>query len=97
MLQIAGYAQAMLGHRDRANAVIAKFKALGKSEYVISFFVATIYAALGDKDKAFVELEEGYRQRDWRMSAHLKMDPMIQSLRDDPRYKDLLRRMNLPE
>ena len=46
-----------------------------------------IYAALGEKDKAFVELEEAYRQRDWRMSVHLKLDPLIESLRSDARYK----------
>lgn len=58
---------------------------------------ATIYAALSEKDKALIELEEGYRQRDWRMSALLKNEPMIDTLRDDARYKDLLKRMNLPE
>jgi tetratricopeptide (TPR) repeat protein len=97
MLQIAGCANAMLGRRNEANAVIARFKEIGKTQYAISFFVATIYAGLGEKDKAFIELEEGYRQRDWRMSALLKKEPMIESLRDDTRYKDLLKRMNLPE
>jgi tetratricopeptide (TPR) repeat protein len=97
MLQVAGYANAKLGRRNEANAVIARFKEIGKTQYVISFFVATTYAGLGEKDKAFVELEDAYRQRDWRMSAVLKTEPMIESLRDDARYKDLLKRMNLSE
>jgi len=54
-------------------------------------------AELGEEDKAFAELEEAYRQRDWRMSAQLRTDLTIESLRNDTRYKDLLRRMNLPE
>jgi TolB-like protein/Flp pilus assembly protein TadD len=97
MLHIAGYANAKLGKRDEANSIILRFKEIRKKQYVMSFFIATIYAALGDKEKAFVELEDAYRQRDWRMSAHLKQDPMIESLRDDARYKSLLRRLNLPE
>jgi TolB-like protein/Flp pilus assembly protein TadD len=97
MLQISGCANAKLGRRVAANSVISRFKEIGKTQYVISFFVASIYAALGEKDKAFVALEEAYRQRDWRMSVHLKLDPLIESLRSDARYKDLLRRMNLPE
>jgi tetratricopeptide (TPR) repeat protein len=97
MLQITGYANAKLGKRDEANSAILRFKEIAKTQYVMSFFVATIYAALGETDKAFGQLEEGYRQRDWRMSVLMKSEPMIDSLRDDPRYRDLLKRMNLPE
>jgi Flp pilus assembly protein TadD len=96
MLHVSGYANAKLGRRGDANSVISKFKEISKTQYVMSFFVATIYAALDEKDKAFLELEDAYRQRDWRMSALLKKEPMIESLRDDARYKDLLRRLNLP-
>jgi len=97
MLQVAGCANAKLGRRNEANAVIGRFKEIRKTQYVMSFFVATIYAGLGEKDKAFIELEEAYRQRDWRLSALIKNEPLIESLRDDARYKDLLRRMNLAE
>jgi TolB-like protein/Flp pilus assembly protein TadD len=97
MLQVAGCANAKLGRRNEANAAIGRFKDIRKTQYVMSFFVATIYAGLGEKDKAFIELEEAYRQRDWRLSALLKNEPMIESLRNDARYKDLLRRMNLAE
>jgi hypothetical protein len=55
-----------------------------------------IYAALGERDAAFAELEKAYQQRDWFL-PHLKNDPAMDSLRDDPRYKDLLKRMGLPE
>lgn len=52
---------------------------------------------MDEKDKAFLELEDAYRQRDWRMAAMIKAEPMLETLRDDTRYKDLLKRMNLPE
>jgi len=97
MLQVQGYANAKLGKRDKANLIILRFKEMSKTQYVMSFFVATIHAALDEKDKAFVELENAYRQRDWRLSAALKKEPLIESLRDDARYKDLLKRMNLSD
>jgi TolB-like protein/Tfp pilus assembly protein PilF len=97
MLQVAGYAYARSGRKNEANAVISRFKEIAKTQYVMSFFVATIYAGLGEKNAAFAELEDAYGQRDWRMSALLKVEPMLDPLRDDPRYKDLLKRLNLPE
>jgi serine/threonine-protein kinase len=97
MLQVAGYAYARSGRADDARAMIARFREIARSEYVISFFIATIYAGLGDKDAAFSELEKAFQEHDWRMSAVIKVDPMIEILRDDPRYRDLLKRMNLAE
>src|SRR5262249_44563020 len=89
MLHLAGYAYAKMGRTADANAVISRFREIAKTQYVIPFFVATTYAGLGERDKAFAELENGYQQHDWRMAALLKTDPLIDSLRGDPRYKDL--------
>lgn len=61
-----------------------------------TYEVAAIYVALGDKDKAFAELEKAYIARDWGI-ARLSVDPFVDPLRDDPRFKDLVRRMKLPE
>jgi len=58
--------------------------------------VATIYAALGDKDKAFEWLEKDVSARNPRI-AEFRWSPASEPLRNDPRFKDLLRRMNLPE
>lgn len=97
MLQVAGYAHAKMGRRKEAEAIIARFTELRRTRHVMTFFIATIYAGLGEEEKAFAELETAYRERDWRMSVLMKTEPMLDSLRDDPRYKDLLKRMNLPE
>ena len=96
MLWIGGYAYAKSGRRSEAEEIIKKFREIAKTQYVISYYTASIYAALGEKDKAFVELENSFEQRDWWL-ARMKSDPLMESLRDDPRYKDLLRRMGLPE
>lgn len=57
---------------------------------------AIYYAQLGDKDQAFAWLEKAYEKHDmelFRLKYNLRFDP----IRDDPRFQDLLRRMNLPE
>ncbi|MGQ0762505.1 MAG: TPR end-of-group domain-containing protein [Acidobacteriota bacterium] len=92
----AGYAYAKSGQRQKADAVIARLKEVEKTRYVMNYWIAIIYAALGDKDAAFAELEKAYQRRDWFLQR-LKIDPFMDSLRDDPRFKDLLKRMNLPQ
>jgi eukaryotic-like serine/threonine-protein kinase len=68
---------------------------LGKREYVDPAHVASIYALAGDKDQAFAWLEKGYREKSEGMQ-YLKSSHWYDSLHSDPRYADLLKRMNLP-
>ena len=95
-LRFAGYANAKSGRRREAEEVIKKFKDIAKAQYVMSSRVAVIHVALGQKEKAFAELEESFADRDWELHR-LKIDPFMDPLRADPRFKDLVRRMNLPE
>ena len=93
-LRIVGYAYAKADRRREAEKVISKFREIAEKCYVMSYWVATIYAALGDKDKAFAELEKAFAEHDWEFHR-LKVDPFMDSLRNDPRFTDLLRRVNL--
>ena len=95
-LVIAGLAYAKLGRRREAEQYLDRFKELAKTRYVRTVFTASIYAALGDKDKAFAELEKSFEDKDCFL-PRIKLDPFMNPLRDDPRFKDLLKRMNLPE
>ena len=96
VLHAAGYTYAKAGRRKEAQAIIDKLLEMRKTEYVISYFIASIYATLGDKENAFKELEKSYSAHDFYMNR-LKVDPYWDPLRTDPRYKELLKRMGLPE
>jgi serine/threonine-protein kinase len=65
-----------------------------KQEYVLRTSFAVIYAYLGEKDQAMRWLEEGYKEHEFQMTG-LNVAPEWDPLRDDPRFQDLLRRMNL--
>jgi hypothetical protein len=67
-----------------------------KQRYVTPYLVAQIYASLGETDEALRWLEVAYRQRTAWMVL-LKVDPRFDGVRCDPRFQDLLRRINFPE
>jgi serine/threonine-protein kinase len=58
------------------------------------FLEACLTVLTGDKDKAFEYLEKSYQRREWGMSS-LLVDPSLDALRSDPRFDDLIRRVQL--
>jgi hypothetical protein len=80
----------MSGKRDDALAILNKLKAT--KEYVPPAELAILYAGLGDKEGAFQTLERAYAAHDPVMQ-YLKAGPQYDSLRADPRFQDLLRRV----
>ncbi len=96
LLQILGYAHAKAGRPAETTRILAKFAEIEKKQYVVTYRIATLYAVLGNKDRAFAEMERSYEARDWDFNR-LKVDPLVDSLRDDPRFEPLLKKLNLPE
>ena len=93
-LSDAGYVYAKTGQREKALAIIERWKEGEKKKYVMNYWVAITYAALGDKDGAFAELEKAYQNRDWFLQR-LKVDPYMDPLRDDPRFDEMVKRIGL--
>src|SRR5205814_1363569 len=87
-----GYVYAISGKRDEALAILNKLKT--SKEYVSPTGLALLYAGLGDKEAAFQWLERAYAAHDSQLQ-YLKVDPRYDSLRSDPKFADLLRRMKL--
>jgi len=91
-LAALGYAYALAGNRSEAQSILREMKALTQQAYPFSYLIAEVYAGLGESDRAFEWLNKAYEQRDYQLTW-LKLDPMVDSLRADPRFQDLLRRV----
>ncbi len=81
-----------IGKADEARAILKQMLDRSKTRFVPPFHIALVYAQLGETDKALEWLERGYQQRDPKMTF-LKGEPRLKNLRDDPRFRDLMRRV----
>jgi tetratricopeptide (TPR) repeat protein len=87
-----GYVYAKAGRTAEAHDTLAALETRANKEYVSSYWVARVYAALGEKDKAFAQLEKAFNERsEWILL--LKSDPCMTTLRADPRFSDLINRI----
>jgi TolB-like protein/Tfp pilus assembly protein PilF len=91
-----GYAYAVAGKRGEAQKVIDELQEESKRKYVSPYFIAVIYSGLGEKDKAFEWLEKAYLERHPYLTL-LKVEPVFDNLRSDPRFADLLRKVGLQQ
>ena len=95
VLSLMGYDYATMGARERAQDTIRQLTELSRRRYVSPMLIARVYAGLGNKDQAFASLEQGYQGRDYNL-PYLRVDQTFASLRSDPRFSDLVRRIGLP-
>lgn len=96
---IAGLAHAytVAGKRTEAAKILLELQTRSKTDYVSPYMIGVIYAGLGNKDRAFEFLEKAYQEKSPDMAYFLKADLRLDPLRSDPRFQDLLRRMNFPQ
>jgi eukaryotic-like serine/threonine-protein kinase len=92
---LRGLILAMAGRTDEAKTILNDLKKQPKLDSSALISLADTYSVLGEKDEAFEFLERAYQER-VSMLVFLGVDPAFDSLRSDPRYTDLLRRMGLP-
>ncbi len=92
-----GYLYALsVRRRDEAQKMLEEFKELSMQGEAVAMPIARIYLGLGEKKEALEWLEKAYEERDSDM-VWLKTWPGFDNLRSDPRFQDLLRRMNFQE
>ncbi|HUU14275.1 MAG TPA: tetratricopeptide repeat protein [Terriglobia bacterium] len=92
---ILAYVYAVAGRRGEALKILAALKNPSRRSYLPPVPVAGVYVGLGDKEEALTWLGKAYAERAADLDM-LKVDPRFNPLRSDPRFQDLLRRMNLP-
>src|SRR5262249_62150447 len=93
-LRDLGYCLAISGKRAEALGILKGIQANYERQAALGQDIAAVYAGLGDKDQAFAWLEKDFQARDARL-ARIRCEVPFESLRSDPRYDDLLRRMGL--
>ncbi len=94
LLMAYGHALAVSGDATGARKVLAQMQTLAQHRNVPAIYFAGIYTGLGDKDSAFQWLDKAVNEHNDRL-IYLKVDPIADPLRSDPRFKNLMTRIHM--
>lgn len=89
-----GRVYALMGNREEALRIAEELKQMSNARYVSPYMMAIIYTALGDKERAYEWLDRVYQERSYYV-IWLKVDPVFDSLRAEPRFIDFMRKVGL--
>ena len=96
ILALLGRAYAETGKREKALELLEKLKAAARQHYVRNYIFAIIYTGLGDKATALDYLERARGDSETPDTGWLKVDPILDPLRDDPRFQQLVAKLFPP-
>jgi eukaryotic-like serine/threonine-protein kinase len=85
---------AILGQKSEAQRLLDELLGVSRQRYVAPYLPAFVYAALNERDQAFEYFEKAFQERS--MAPWLLPDPLLDGIRTDPRFQNLVRRMGLP-
>ena len=91
-----GHVYGLMGRKKEAGEILSELKKRGEQVDVSDYQLALVYVGLRETEAAIEALDQAYRERSTLMS-YLKMDPRLDSLRSNPRFQELLRKMNFPQ
>jgi len=97
VLALLGQAYARAGQREEAQKILARLTEEAKSRYVHAYSFALMYLALGDKEHAMDEMERAYRERAGSDIGWIKVDPMLDEFRGNPRFEALVANVFAPK
>jgi TolB-like protein/DNA-binding winged helix-turn-helix (wHTH) protein/Flp pilus assembly protein TadD len=89
------HAYSVVGKKADAQKILRDLESKAKQHSAAPYTMATIYAGLGETDEAFTFLEEAYLKRSLGLPSSLKSDLVLDGLRPDPRFQNLLGRIGL--
>ncbi|MGH9455126.1 MAG: winged helix-turn-helix domain-containing protein [Terriglobia bacterium] len=87
-------AYALSNRIPEAKRALRELESQSQQRYVSSADIATVFGALGERDRAFQYLEKAYQEHSISL-VNMKVDPAFDGVRSDPRFQDLLRRIGL--
>ena len=93
-LMYLGHALGVTGAREEGRKILAEMQALSNSRYVPPDYIAMVYEGLGDREQALQWYEKAVDERS--MNIWVLPDQRLDSIRSEPRFKNLMRRMGLP-
>jgi len=89
VLGVLGRAYGLSGNKMEAEKILDQLKELSKQRYVAAYSFALVYLGLGDKEKTLRWLEQSYQDRAGSDMGYIRVDPLVDSLRSDPRFEAL--------
>jgi len=92
-LALLGQAYARAGQRDEAQKILARLTEEAKSRYVSAYSVALMFIGLGDKEHAMDALERAFREGAGNDLIGIKVDPILDDLRGEPRFEALVQKI----
>ena len=93
-MAVLGLAYAEAGRRAEARKLLKTLERASQQRPDLSHSIALVLAGLGEKDQAFARLEQAYQAHDGSLIL-LQVNPLLDSLRSDARFQDLMRRVFL--
>jgi len=95
-LAYLGQACARAGRQDEAQKILARLRQEAKTRYVSAYDFAVLLLALDEKDRAMDELERAYREGSGNDIFTIKIDPILDDLRGEPRFEALVQKIFRP-
>jgi eukaryotic-like serine/threonine-protein kinase len=94
-LMYLGHALGVSGARAEGQKVLEEMQLLSQRRYVPPEYIAIVYEGLGERERALQWFEKAYSERS--MNGWILPDPQLDQIRTEPRFKNLMRRMRLPQ
>jgi len=92
-IALSGQLAAIMGRPEEARQALTALDELEKHRYVDFFWRALLYLGLGDKDRALQFLEQSYANNEGYEIGLIRVDPMLDSLRAEPRFQALVKKV----
>jgi predicted RND superfamily exporter protein len=91
---ISGIIHARMDEKDKARQILDNLEARSKEKYISPYYLAALCVTLGETDRGFELLDKAYRDEDFWI-RELKVDPLFEDVRSDPRYDMMLKKLRL--